>query len=237
MTSELKEFYEERAGNYLPDDSNYNRIDKIRKIVDSVPLKQNLRVLEVGCGNGYILKKIQEKRNVEMYGFDLSEKKVEMAKKVGIIAKVHDATKKFPYEDNFFDVVVCSEVLEHLFFPEECIMNINRCLKKDGILIITTPNLAFLWSRFSLLLRGTTEYIDYEFEKEHIRFYTQMSLTNMVERCGLKVVNFMGAGFFIGIPFLKRYSKTVKNFNLALQDSFSTYLPSLSQSLVVICKK
>lgn len=83
------------------------------------------RHLDIGCGDGYFLRR--SKCN-ERYGLD---------KLIG--DEVND-TLDFPY--NYFDYVTMLAVIEHLFQPEELISEIWQVLKPDGKLIITTPKKA-----------------------------------------------------------------------------------------------
>ena len=50
--------------------------------------------------------------------------------------------KNFPFEDETFDSAVCSEVLEHVFEPNQFLKEVNRVLKKNGLIILTLP---FFW--------------------------------------------------------------------------------------------
>lgn len=70
---------------------------------------------------------------------------------------VHDIGKNgLPYPDNYFDAVILSEVIEHLNFnPLPLLQEINRILKKDGIIYITTPNQVNLINRIKILLGGS----------------------------------------------------------------------------------
>ena len=70
------------------------------------------------------------------------------------ICNLEDAA--VPYDSGFFDVVVFTEVLEHLFAPpSEVLAEIHRILKPDGKLIISVPNLASLVKRVRLALNYT----------------------------------------------------------------------------------
>jgi SAM-dependent methyltransferase len=59
-----------------------------------------------------------------------------------------------PYDDNFFDAITFTEVIEHLEDHRKILKEINRVLKKDGVLVITTPNILNMKSRIRFLLVG-----------------------------------------------------------------------------------
>jgi SAM-dependent methyltransferase len=60
--------------------------------------------------------------------------------------------RKLPFKENAFDLVVAMDIIEHLWSPDDFLVDCKSCLKKDGILVITTPNLACWHNRIFLLL-------------------------------------------------------------------------------------
>ena len=124
----VKEVYESRT--YLS-----NSIIK-RKFVDKLKNVSDLKILEVGCGVADISQTLADKNDV--HGIDLSVRNVKIAKSNGIKAVVHDAENKFPYRSNTFDVVICSEVMEHLFNPGNTVKESYRVLKGGSIAFINT---------------------------------------------------------------------------------------------------
>lgn len=134
-----------RIGNFY-----FSYIDKCLEIVNSFTGK---RVLDAGCGDGFFISKLDSSKN-EIFGLDYSDRALEFAKvfcKDGIALKLGDLIK-MPFENSFFDIVTNIAVLEHIK-PEEvndCLMEISRILKNDGLLIlaIPTPNLEKLGKHF-----------------------------------------------------------------------------------------
>jgi len=110
-------------------------------------------VLDVGCGCGGLLASLRG-RGLKV-GADVSSKAVAFA-----VSAVKDAffvvcdAANLPFRKECFDVVVCSEVLEHVPSPEKVSMQINRVVRNNGILIVTVPNLAEIygWARLVLAL-------------------------------------------------------------------------------------
>lgn len=99
------------------------------------------KVLEIGFGDGYLLKKLSQKYTC--YGADISHKNVEQMKKniPNVNFEILDMDGKLPYENEFFDGFIASEVLEHMTDEElDCSMNeIIRVLKSGGYAIVTFP--------------------------------------------------------------------------------------------------
>lgn len=105
-----------------------------------VSLVDGQSVLEVGCAEGWMTGELAA-RGAKVTAIDFAASYVERARaKVPnatiIQADVHD----MPFEDNQFDSVVCSEVLEHLISPFTALAEIHRVLKPEGTLVISVPN-------------------------------------------------------------------------------------------------
>jgi methionine biosynthesis protein MetW len=193
-----KEFYEIASTKYSPEEGeNYYRHDRfynVRHFVSKQGAKDNI-ILDVGCGNGYQMEPFTEKNMV--YGLDISETNVEKALSKEIKAILHDAEEPFPFEDDFFDVVVCSEVLEHLFFPERVLQECRRVLKDSGSFIVTVPNLYCFRNRISILTGrawGST-FIEYPLNQYHIRFFSVDGMKRMLAKAGFKARHFRGQHF------------------------------------------
>lgn len=106
-------------------------------------IKENDKVLDVGAGNGSFSKHCN--RN-DFYQLDGNQNTVRELKEV-YSNSFFGVLPNLPFEDNFFNVIHCSHVVEHLAPDEfyETLKEMDRCLKKDGFLIISAP---LLWSGF-----------------------------------------------------------------------------------------
>jgi SAM-dependent methyltransferase len=95
----------------------------------------------------------------------------------------------FPYPDSSFDVILFCEILEHLLMnPLHCLREINRCLKPNGILITTTPNVARLGNVFAII-NGASIYDPYSGfgpYGRHNREYSLTELNKLLEFAGFK---------------------------------------------------
>lgn len=105
-------------------------------------LKKGQRVLNIGVGDGSF-ERLSLKNGINIYSLDPSEKSINQLKEklnLGDKAKV-GYSQEIPFENNFFDVVVMSEVLEHLSddILEKTLPEIRRVLKDSGLFIGTVP--------------------------------------------------------------------------------------------------
>jgi len=113
--------------------------------------KKNFKVLDIGCGSGRITKKIKD-LGLEVEGLDFSEEAVKKAVSNGIKADVCDLDEGIIKKDNEFDAVWAGDIIEHVFDPINLIREINRVLKKNGVLILAIPSDVGLISRIKMLL-------------------------------------------------------------------------------------
>lgn len=106
-------------------------------------LKNNYIILDIACGVGYGTKMLCDSLLCIGYGCDISKESIDYAKKIhhspNVTFQVMDATN-LSFSDNFFDCVICFETLEHIQNYEKAVLEFQRVLKNNGILIISTPN-------------------------------------------------------------------------------------------------
>ena len=111
------------------------------------------RVLDIGCYNGYLMEKILEKGSeYDVYGVDASKESIRLCTLKNLKVFETDAENKLPFEDDFFDVITGLEVIEHIVDTDSFLNEIKRVLKRDGILILATPNVLSLSRRIMSLL-------------------------------------------------------------------------------------
>lgn len=104
--------------------------------------KKDIKVLDIGCADEHL--KAFLKDDINYYGLDFDGKhsfSVDL-----------DQGNKIPVEDNFFDVVVCLETLEHVSYPKIIMEEIIRVGKKGFIFIGSMPNEYNIYSRLQFLL-------------------------------------------------------------------------------------
>lgn len=165
------------------------------------------KVLDVGCGTG-LLSSLMKNQGNDVCGIDISEVALKKAELRGIKVKLGNIDNNLPFDDDIFDVVVCSEVIEHLFNPIESLEEIQRVLKPEGYLVLTTPNMAYILRRIALLFGKFPEEVKWARtsntnEWEHIRFFTLTSLIKVLESAGFSCIEIKGIDRFMNFPLSK----------------------------------
>lgn len=148
------------------------------------PNLENKKILDLGCGKGMVGYLIKIQRNLtgsELIGMDISEELLGFSKKHNIYDKLikGDITKKLPFKDKSFDLIICSEVIEHMEkrIGELLLREMHRIINKDGRIIITTPN---VW-----LEMPSTNYHDQHHSLWKVSDFTKMGYT--VRGIGIKL--------------------------------------------------
>jgi len=168
------------------------------------------KLLDIGCAYGYYTKFYLNKcKNV--YGIDPNEDLIKIAKKryPKIKFKIGSA-EKIPFKDNYFDVVLLNDVLEHVNNEEKTLSEIYRVLKENGIIILTVPHKGlfrfmdvdnYSWyarNKFPKLYKIIRKEITVKpgYEKKH-RHYSIKDIEKLFEG-KFKIEKFTRRGLFLG---------------------------------------
>lgn len=198
-----------------------------RKLVDKILLNfvpaywrlavlfpKGSKILDIGCGGGWKLDLFQE-FGWETYGFDISSEAVQIAKSKGhevVIAEIENVS----YHDNYFDAILISHVIEHVPNPVLTIKKAFSLLKKEGILLLETPNNSSLLAK---IFRADFWQID---SPRHFQIFDIKSLNFLLGDCGFiidkLVTNNSKNGVVNSIQALitrkYRNSKNIKNYKI-----------------------
>lgn len=180
---------------WAPTKADMIRINKALALVE-----KNGKVLDIGCFTGVIGGRIMKKGN-EVYGTELSMPAIKKANKRGLRTIRCDTENIFPVKSGYFDGVFAGEIIEHLYNVEIFLKEINRVLKEDGYLVMTTPNLVSFWNRFRMFLG--IPFIDFNKDKQHIRFFSKKTLKVLVEKNGFRTEKIMDTPLML--PVLSRF--------------------------------
>jgi len=118
--------------------------ERYRQVIDRAALRPGDRVLDYGCGDGALLSVMHQRlgrQAHELHGFDPNPLAVQLAGAMleshGVEATIHGSIASLP--PDYYDRVICTEVIEHAATPGDLLLDVARVLKPGGRVVITTP--------------------------------------------------------------------------------------------------
>lgn len=163
---------------------------RFRKVLPYV--KGGSKILDIGCGYKGTLLSLLSSNISEGVGVDISVSKKKINNNIKLIPQKNAKLPK-----NYFDLVTCLAVVEHLENPKFLLTTAYKSLKKNGRLLITTPSqiakpiLEFL--AFKLGIVSKQEIID------HKKYYSKEELENLLASCGFRRKNIQIKYFSFGV--------------------------------------
>ena len=116
-------------------------------------IKENKRVLDVGCGNGILMKHLKDNKNIDTRGLEISKENVQICISKGLSVIEGNAEKDLQQFPNLsFDYVILSQTLQAFYNPEKVIEDLLRVANKA---IVTIPNFGYWKVRLHLFFKGT----------------------------------------------------------------------------------
>ena len=158
---------------------------KFRQIAGYVPARST--VLDIGCGAGELVLALREK-NCVVDGMDLNLNRLGGNRSIYRTFFEQDIeTFDFTASGEKYDVVIFSDVLEHLQQADRVLTESKEILKKGGKLVISLPNVGYYSNRLGLLF-GNWEYQDEGIlDRTHLRFFTLASAERFIRDNGFSV--------------------------------------------------
>jgi SAM-dependent methyltransferase len=211
---------------------------KIKLLIKTLQYLPDLqRVADFGCRTGGQAAYYKKQAGIEeMHGFEISDIPLEIARQRGIITHQWiSGVSPCPVESDFFSVVIAGDLIEHLMDTDTFLMELYRILRPNGYLLITTPNLAWWWSRFRLLSgkipggMGSVSFNhskDRAVDKNHLRVSVNSEWLHLFKQHGFDLVSVTGYNY----PQLLR--EPLNTF-----DNFLIRYPDLAHSNLFLLKK
>lgn len=192
---------------------------------------RNGKILDVGCGAGDTLV-LLNKLGWDTYGVDIDLQAIRNAKNRGL-SNVSMGTYKdlIKYPDNYFDAIRLYHVIEHIDNPSLCLKLIRQKLKKDGELVIGTPNVESIISK---VFKSYWYNLD---SPRHLFLFSPQTLSGLLRKNGFKIKNveFCSAGgiagsfqYMLGGVFGKKIDLIHKMYIVLLLYPFEWVLNKLS---------
>lgn len=187
-----------------------------------------ITLLDYGCGDGYWSLIFSQFWPCKVTGVDYNPLRLERAKSIVkntefIEADLRNKNKQL----GKFNIVFCSQVIEHIQDDVSFLNNIRDHLKEDGILILGTPNEGSLTHRFrNYIAKGETD---------HIHFYTEKEIKSKIEQSGFIIKNIYREVFFLGFDKLY-YRLTSTDFGFKILELLALIFPSQCSDYYFECK-
>jgi 2-polyprenyl-3-methyl-5-hydroxy-6-metoxy-1,4-benzoquinol methylase len=162
-------------------------------------------ILEIGCGQGNFSAQLVNK-GMETWGIEPNEaSSIEASKKLFKVLFGSLQNKLDEIPNDYFDVIILNDVLEHLLEPSDDLKLLKSKLSKDGVLISSIPNVRYSKNIFNLLFKKDWKYTESGIlDSTHFRFFTKRSIQRMYVDCGYKIVKIKGVNMtksFAFFPF------------------------------------
>ena len=237
--SNLLDFYIERENNYMKSNnvSYYDnlllmsssrrsyykeKLDFFTSRLGNKGSSKKQKILDIGCNDGELTELYDQFGHA--VGIDINRNAIKECKKRGLECFCMDLNDMVKTHANSFDFVIAGDIIEHIFETDKFLHNIHTVLKRNGKVLLTTPNLVSFGRRIMMMM-GVNPYIEFstelpskEFNVGHIRYYTEKNLRAQLAAQGFRNVIIEGDIInilpHITIPhrFAKNMSKLARNF-------------------------
>ena len=201
-------------------------------------------LLDVGCGLGFFVKTIQEKKpKWNVIGYEISKQAVKFAKTNNNLNNVYQGiVQESKIEKNSLDIITLWDVIEHIAYPQSLLKYLYSLLKEEGILFIQTPNfpIQLVKAKLKVMLRGMKEDVHYLEAKDHVNQYAEGSINNLGIICGFNRFDFHILKPITSVSGSKRWTGFIKKIYYHLTQiiwllSFKKF--NLNNTLFVTMKK
>lgn len=149
-------------------------------------LKKTKNLLDVGTGSAFFAE-IAIKKGWYVYGTELTDETIQAAQKKGINMS-KGQLEDVEFDSDFFDLVICIEVIEHISYPVPFVKEIQRVLRKGGAAYVSTPNFDSYLRR---KLKGQYDVIGYP---NHLSYFTAKTLKSIFAKNGFNKKSLVTSG-------------------------------------------
>ena len=201
---------------------------KIAKYSDQF-LKENSKILDVGCGSGLLVKAFND-LNHESYGLEPSNFLANEGIKNNL--KIYQGTLEDFSFSNEFSFISLIDVIEHVQNPVELLNLVQEALNKDGYLLVITP-------RRDSFFRFLLGFKWWHYRIAHVGYFSKANLIKILKNSGFEIVDYKYATWFLPLDYiLNRFLKYFPFINFRFNFSKEISLPiNLLDSSMVLAKK
>lgn len=190
-----------------------------------------LRILDAGCGDGVQLEGIIHISEVEVWGIDSNPIRTGRARRRFPAVKILCGDLlHMPFRERVFDIVLCSQVIEHIAQDDLVLEGLAKLLKPEGLMILGTPNEGC----FMAQLRN------YIFERrilndtDHMNFYKEPIIRQKIEAAGFVIEEVMRENWFFPHQWVNQYLSN-RHWGFHLMGWFNKIIPSQTAGYYFRC--
>jgi 2-polyprenyl-3-methyl-5-hydroxy-6-metoxy-1,4-benzoquinol methylase len=164
-----------------------NYFSRIRNDIIELIQCNNCNILEIGCGEGNTLVELKKQGKAKFVaGIDIVDLNQSSKLDKFILADVENDNIDLPEE--YFDIIICADVLEHLKDPWNVLRKIKKFLKPNRILLASIPNIREIKTLIDIAIKGDFKYVDAGIlDKTHLRFFCKKNSIELFESTGYKI--------------------------------------------------
>ncbi|MBP7830653.1 MAG: class I SAM-dependent methyltransferase [Kiritimatiellae bacterium] len=227
------------------------RILRIREFVQAAwkELKAPGAALDIGCANGSILEQLPA--GIRKAGIDVSTVLLEQAKAKGIETHcVNVDEAPLPFDDGAFDLVIATDVIEHVVHTDHLLNEVNRVLRSGGVFVAGIPNVNQPISFVMQFILDLTPMFAARYRCPHYRDFTARLMKLILEKHGFAVRRREGSYLFpfensrLGIWLAKRIPRwgtqvflaAEKHRDCRIEEGFQPDMPALLKWLQAMGK-
>ena len=149
--------------------------------------RKDIRILEIGCSGGPLLKALLANDYLNVYGIDISKKAIQSCRSKNIKTLALMDGSNTGFREKSFDLIIASDVLEHIEDDYSAVKEWNRILKPNGYVICFVPAFRFLWSK-------------HDEDNKHYRRYTISDLNEVFKSNNFAIIKSSYWNFVLFVP-------------------------------------
>lgn len=203
-----------------------------KDILAYIPLVKEAKLLDIGCSGGNTLCYLKENKIIsEGVGVDFmnlpgTNQQNPLIDKF-IVADIQQQQLELP--ENYFDILLCADVLEHLHDPWGTLNYLKKFMKENALLVLSIPNIREYTAMYKILIKGNFQYAQSGIlDKTHLRFFCKRNIEALVTGAGFRIET--SAPSFKTCPLQKK-RKLLNKLTIGIWDEF------LAQQYIVTARK
>jgi 2-polyprenyl-3-methyl-5-hydroxy-6-metoxy-1,4-benzoquinol methylase len=179
-TEKIKEFYDKEYFAFQ-DIKNVRQIIYAQEAVNDIKrFKNKGNLLDIGSAKGLFLM-VAKNQGFNVQGLEISEYATNFTKNVFGIEIMKGTAEEESFPEKQFDIITLFDVIEHFREPKRTLIKIKAALKDDGLLVIDTPNIESIYSKFRGKNWGG-------YGKFHLYYFSKTTLVKLLRDVGLKPI-------------------------------------------------